>query len=181
MRAKTLASGRFLELCDAIVAMARPCAADVIVNDRVDLAWLAGAAGAHVGQEDLPPAAARRLLGADAILGLSTHDAAQLERARREPASYIAVGPVFGTRTKETGYMPVGLEMVRQAVRLAGGRPVVAIGGITLETAASVWDAGAAAVAVIGDLLATGDPAARVASYNRVAYGLRTGSHGTPT
>ena len=180
VRAKTLASGPFLDLCDAIVAMARPLAADVIVNDRVDLARLAGAAGAHVGQDDLPPAAARRLLAADAILGLSTHDVTQLERARAEPVTYIAVGPVFGTRTKETGYAAVGVEMVRHAVRLAAGRPVVAIGGITLGTAPAVWEAGAAAVAVIGDLLSTGDPAARVASYNRVAYGLRIGSHGTP-
>ncbi len=112
------------------------------------------------------------------MVGLSTHDVAQIERASGEPATYIAVGPVFGTRTKDTGYDAVGLDLVGAAVRLAGDRPVVAIGGITLTTAPSVWQAGASAVAVISDLLAGGDPAARVASYNRVAYGLRTGSQG---
>jgi thiamine-phosphate pyrophosphorylase len=130
---------------------------------------LSGAAGAHVGQDDLPPGAARAQLGPDALLGYSTHDAAQIARAVQEPVSYIAVGPIFGTRTKATGYEPVGLDLVRTARRLAPAHPIVAIGGITLERAQSVLDAGATAVAVIGDLVAGGDPAARVASYNRLA------------
>ena len=139
--------------------------AAVIVNDRADLARLSGAAGVHVGQDDLPPAAVRAVVGADAIVGYSTHDITQIEAAAREPVTYVAIGPVFGTRTKNTGYEAVGLEMVRTAHRLAQGRPVVAIGGITLETAASVLDAGATSVAVISDLLAGGDPRARVAAY----------------
>ena len=108
----------------------------------------------HVGQDDLPPAQARRLLGEDAVIGVSTHTPAQVEAALREPITYLAVGPVFATRTKDTGYQAVGLEFVSAVVRMAGSVPVVAIGGITLENASSVIAAGAAAVAVIGDLLA---------------------------
>jgi thiamine-phosphate pyrophosphorylase len=130
---------------------------------------MAGADGVHVGQDDLPPAAARKLLGLTAIVGCSTHSVEQIEQAVREPVSYVAVGPVFGTRTKDTGYAPVGLPLVAEAVRRARGMPVVAIGGITLETAPAVWAAGAASVAVISDLLDGGSPAARVASYNRLA------------
>lgn len=140
----------------------------MIVNDRADLARLSGAAGVHVGQDDLPPAAARGLLGPGAIIGYSTHSVRQIAQALREPVSYIAIGPVFGTRTKDTGYEAVGLDMVRAARAAAGDMPVVAIGGITLATAASVLAAGATSVAVISDLLAGGDPAARVASYNRL-------------
>ncbi len=116
VRAKDLASGSFLDLCRAIVGLARPYGASVIVNDRADIALLAGADGVHVGQEDLTPADARALLGPDAIVGLSTHTLAQIEQARREPISYLAVGPVFGTQTKSTGYDAVGVALVEQAV-----------------------------------------------------------------
>ena len=165
LRAKRLASGHFLDLCDGVVAMADPYGASVIVNDRVDVARLAGAAGAHVGQEDLAPGAARAQLGAEAIVGYSTHTLAQVRSALEEPVSYIAVGPVFGTVTKATGYDAVGLALVREARRLAGERPLVAIGGITLETSPDVIRAGASSVAVISDLLAAGDPARRVRQY----------------
>lgn len=165
VRAKHLASGPFLTLCDGVVHAAAPCHASVIVNDRADLAALAKAAGVHVGQEDLNPAEARRLLGPAAIVGFSTHTVAQIEAAIREPISYLAVGPVFGTNTKNTGYPAVGLELVSTAARLAGDIPVVAIGGITIDTAESVLRAGATSVAVIGDLLAQGNPQARVAAY----------------
>jgi len=165
LRAKRLASGPLLDLSLALVALGRPYGAEVVVNDRVDVAVLSRAAGAHVGQDDLAPADARAQLGPDAILGVSTHDSSQFARAMQEPASYIAVGPVFGTRTKDTGYAAVGLDLVRAARRLAPAFPIVAIGGITLETAPAVLDAGATAVAVIGDLLSTGDPRARVERY----------------
>lgn len=175
IRAKALASGPFLELCDAVVRLGRACGADVIVNDRVDLARLSGAAGVHVGQEDLPVAAARAILGPGAIVGSSTHSVGQIEEALATPLTYVAVGPVFGTRTKDTGYDAVGLDLVRAAVERArlrqgpGGQPVpvVAIGGITLETAPAVLAAGAASVAVISDLLTGGDPAARVREFVR--------------
>ena len=165
LRAKRLASGPLLDLSLALVALGRPYGAEVVVNDRVDVAVLSRAAGAHVGQDDLAPADARAQLGPDAILGVSTHDSSQFARAMQEPASYIAVGPVFGTRTKDTGYAPVGLELVRAARRLGPAVPIVAIGGITLETAPSVLAAGATAVAVIGDLLGSGDPASRTRAY----------------
>ena len=149
------------------MALADGYGASVIVNDRVDVARLSRAHGVHVGQEDLPPSAAREQLGPDAIVGFSTHTLAQLEDARQEPVTYVAVGPVFGTSTKETGYNAVGLDLVSAASRRAGSTPVVAIGGVTLENARSAIDAGAFAVAVISDLVAGGDPEARVKAYLR--------------
>jgi thiamine-phosphate pyrophosphorylase len=160
-----MTSGALLRLCDAVVRAAAPYRASVIVNDRVDVALICGAAGTHVGQEDVPPRDARRLLGHTATIGYSTHTRAQVDAASSEPVSYIAVGPVFGTRTKATGYEPVGLAMIAEAVRRSNGLPVVAIGGITLETAPAVIAAGASAVAVIGDLLTGGDPRRRVSAY----------------
>ena len=165
LRAKRLAAEPFLRLADYIVSLGREYDADIVINDRVDLARLSGAAGVHVGQDDLPPGEARQLLGPDAIIGFSTHSPAQLAAAVQEPVTYVAVGPVFGTHTKNTGYSPVGLELVRYAAVQSCGLPVVAIGGITLDTAASVVAAGATSVAVITDLLTSGDPTARVRAY----------------
>jgi thiamine-phosphate pyrophosphorylase len=163
VRSKALAGHAFFTLASTIVRFAREYDARVIVNDRVDIARLVNAAGVHVGQDDLPPRAARALLGDEALIGLSTHTLAQVEDTVREPLDYVALGPVFGTASKVTGYEAVGLPMVQAATRLVG--PVVAIGGITLETMPSVIAAGAASVAVIGDLLATGDPTGRVREY----------------
>jgi thiamine-phosphate pyrophosphorylase len=121
----------------------------------------------HLGQDDLPPAAARRVLGSEQIIGLSTHTTSQIDAALAAPVDYIAIGPVFGTASKATGYDAVGLEMVKEAAGRAHkrGLPVVAIGGITLERAGDVIRAGADSVAVISDLVATGDPRARVREY----------------
>jgi thiamine-phosphate pyrophosphorylase len=165
IRAKRLPSGSFLELCEAVVAAATPYDARAIVNDRVDLARLSRAAGVHVGQDDLPVAAARVQLGPDAIVGTSTHTLAQIDLAIREAVTYVAVGPVFGTTTKDTGYNAIGLEMVSAAAKRVTGIPVVAIGGITLDSARAVLDAGASSVAVISDLLTGGNPARRVAQF----------------
>ena len=165
LRAKRLPSAPFLDLCDELVRMTSPYRASIIVNDRADLAVMARAAGVHVGQEDLAPIHARRLVGPTGIVGYSTHTVQQIEAAIREPINYLAVGPVFGTATKDTGYSAVGLALVSTAVRLAGAIPVVAIGGITLETAPSVLESGATSVAVIGDLLMHGNPQGRVAAY----------------
>lgn len=107
------------------------------------------------------------MLGEDAIVGYSTHTLKQVEAALREPVTYIAVGPVFGTRTKATGYDAVGLEFVAAAAARAGQLPIVGIGGITLDNAASVIEAGASAVAVISDLLMSADVAGRVRAYLR--------------
>lgn len=167
LRAKDVPSGSFLDLADALVEMADAYEACVIVNDRVDVARLCEADGVHVGQEDLPPAAARDQLGPAAVVGFSTHSIVQVEAALLEPISYLAVGPVFGTSTKDTGYAAVGLELVSAASRLSGVLPIVAIGGVTLANARSAINAGAAAVAVISDLTSGRDPEARVKSYLR--------------
>jgi len=162
-----MAGDRFLATAAAVVELAHRRHASVVINDRADLARLSAADGVHVGQEDLTPSAVRSLVGEGAIVGLSTHTPEQVDRAVLEPVSYVAVGPVFGTSTKATGFEPIGLEMVRASARVARshGLPLVAIGGVTLENAQSVLDAGAASVAVISDLIATGDPEARVQAY----------------
>jgi thiamine-phosphate pyrophosphorylase len=165
LRAKQLGSAAFLELVDAALRAASLYHANIIVNDRADIALMSGAAGVHVGQDDLPPSAARRLLGDGAQVGLSTHSVPQVERALREPISYLAVGPVFGTRSKDTGYAAVGLDLVSSAARMTGELPVVAIGGITLPNARSVIEAGATCVAVISDLLDGNDPRGRTKAF----------------
>jgi thiamine-phosphate pyrophosphorylase len=176
LRAKSLSGAAFLELSTRVCEIAHRAGAIVIVNDRADIARLSGADGVHLGQDDLAPAAARAIVGHAAIVGLSTHTRPQLDAALRESVTYVAVGPVFGTTTKATGYAAVGLERVRDAAerirepdtkseRSATPMGLVAIGGITLETAARVIEAGATSIAVITDLLATTDPAARVRAY----------------
>lgn len=145
-----------------MTGLAHEAGAAVIVNDRADVARLAGADGVHVGQDDLPAEAVRRVMPAG-VLGVSTHTPDQIDEALRGPATYLAVGPIFETGTKETGYESGGLEMVARAAARCD-RPLVAIGGITLDRAPEVIAAGASAVAVISDLLA-GDPSARVRSY----------------
>jgi thiamine-phosphate pyrophosphorylase len=125
--------------------------AHLFMNDRADLAVAADCAGLHLGQEDLSPEAARRLIGPRMWLGVSTHNPEQLEAANSTSADYLAIGPVFGTASKEKPDPVVGLEGVRSA-RALTRKPLVAIGGITRENARSVIDAGADAVAVIADL-----------------------------
>jgi thiamine-phosphate pyrophosphorylase len=166
LRGKDLGGAAFLELARAMVEEARRVDGHVIVNDRADIAVLSGAAGVHVGQDDLSVADVRGIVGTKAIVGLSTHTQTQLEAAVGEPISYVAVGPVFGTSTKVTGYDAVGLQMIRDACALAAAKaiPVVAIGGITLDRVQRVWAAGAASAAVISDLLVD-DPAERVAQF----------------
>ncbi len=121
-----------------------------IVNDRVDYAKILGA-GVHLGQDDLRPRAARELLGPDAMIGYSTHNAAQLAAAAAEPVDYIALGPIFGTATKRNPDPEVGVGRLKEWRGMIPHR-LVAIGGITRENAREVWDAGADLVAVIGDL-----------------------------
>ena len=136
---------RIAELCRAAGAL-------FIVNDRADVAMMLRA-GLHVGQDDLAPADARRLLRDDALIGFSTHNEAQLRAAAREPVDYLALGPLFGTATKTDAGPAVGLEELRRLRRLSA-KPLVAIGGITRRNALAAFDAGADSVAVIGDLLA---------------------------
>lgn len=166
LRAKHAASHAFLADAESVVASASAYGARIIINDRADIASMSGAAGVHVGQDDLSPTDVRAVVGAQADLGLSTHTAAQLVEALHEPVTYLAVGPVFGTATKDTGYEAIGLRQVEQAATIVAGRvPIAAIGGITLDRAAAVIDAGATTVAVISDLLIGGDPASRVRAF----------------
>jgi len=167
LRAKRSTSADFLRFTEIVMKRAAASGASIIVNDRADVARLAGAGGVHVGQDDLRPSEVRRIVGSGAIVGLSTHTSDQLASAVDEPITYVAVGPVFGTTTKETGYTAVGLDLVREASAMAGSRqlPVVAIGGITLERAAAVIESGATTVAVITDLLVDNAPEARVRAF----------------
>ncbi|MBL0159386.1 MAG: thiamine phosphate synthase [Bryobacterales bacterium] len=134
--------------------LCRQAGAALVINDRADIAALLDA-GLHLGQDDLPPALARRILGPDALLGFSTHNAAQLLAAANEPVSYLAIGPIFSTASKENPDPQLGLASLG-SIRAATTRPLVAIGGITLDTAPSVWAAGADTIAVIADLLSHG-------------------------
>jgi thiamine-phosphate pyrophosphorylase len=165
-RAKGVDGSTLFSTCEVLVRLAEPAGARIIVNDRADVARLTGAAGVHVGQDDLSPTDVRALLGADAIVGWSSHSAAQIDLAASEPISYLAVGPVFGTATKDTGYAAVGLDLLRYAAAAERNRwPIVAIGGITLSTAPEALMAGARSVAVISDLMTGGNPVRRVREY----------------
>jgi thiamine-phosphate pyrophosphorylase len=131
--------------------LCRQARVPLIIDDRADIALLLHA-GLHVGQDDLPPRDARGLIGAEAVLGYSTHNREQLAAAAQEPVSYLAIGPVFATQSKVNPDPVVGVLRLREWRRLTD-KPLVAIGGITRENARSVLDAGADSVAVIGDLL----------------------------
>jgi thiamine-phosphate pyrophosphorylase len=124
----------------------------LIMNDRADLCVAAEFDGVHVGQDDLSPEAVRKIIGPERWLGVSTHNPAQLRKADGTSADYLAIGPVFSTRSKDRPDPVVGLDGVRRARQLTR-KPLVAIGGITRANAASVIEAGADSVAVISDLL----------------------------
>jgi len=126
-------------------------AALFIVNDRADYAMLLDA-GLHLGQEDLLPADARKVIGEKPAIGFSTHNPEQMRAAQSEPVDYVAFGPVFGTTSKDRPDPTVGIEGL-DAVRALTSRPLVAIGGITLENASLCWRAGANSVAVISGIL----------------------------
>ena len=158
-------SGAFLELVRRVIGVAAPAGGRVIVNDRADIAAMARAGGVHVGQQDLPADVVRRIVGGQAVIGLSTHTPEQVDEAIPGPPDYVAVGPIFTTATKDTGYQPRGLELVAYAA--AKGKPVVAIGGITLSNARDALSAGAASVAIISDLLADPNVEDRIRQFLR--------------
>jgi thiamine-phosphate diphosphorylase len=151
LRAKAMSAGDFLQLASRTRALARSYGCRLIVNDRADIALACAADGVHLGQEDLPLRAARKLMG-DKIIGVSTHDAEQAKEAEEDGADYIGFGPMFGTTTKQTGYSARGLDRLREA-REAVKLPIVAIGGITENNVAQVWRAGADSAAIISDIL----------------------------
>jgi thiamine-phosphate pyrophosphorylase len=163
VRNKKGSARELLEQVERILSFA-PHGAEIIVNDRVDVALIAGAGGVHLGQDDVPPVEARRILGLDRMIGFSTHNLEQAMQAEKLPVDYVAVGPIFLTATKEKPDPVVGLEnlsAICQAIR----KPVIAIGGIKLENAEDVLKAGATSVAVISDVLSAPDVASRVQSW----------------
>ena len=154
---------RVADLSAALVA-ARPAGAVLIVNDRVDLAIITGADGVHLGEEDLPAGVARRLLGPNRLVGISTHSVDAAVAAAALPVDYVALGPIYTSATKVTARTPLGPEAIA-AVKARTETAIVAIGGITLERLAEVRGAGADSVAVIADLYTGPDIAARVRQY----------------
>jgi len=172
LRDKTPDLRRLLPQARRIRAACRAQGALFIVNDRLDLALAAEADGAHLGQDDLPATVARRLLGPHRVLGVSTHDLTQAGAAVTAGADYIGFGPIFGTRTKETGYAARGTAMLRElrdAVRI----PIVAIGGITLQNVGEVIAAGAEAPAVISAIAGAPDVAAAARGFRERVVAAR--------
>jgi thiamine-phosphate pyrophosphorylase len=171
-RNKTASSRHYFEISRQLSSALGPRGVRLIVNDRADIALLAGAGGVHVGQEDLGVEEARAICGGfegqDRWVGVSTHNLAQLAAADRTSADYIAFGPVFTTATKQNPDPVVGTELLREARRMTK-KPLVAIGGITLERAAEVYRAGADSLAVIRDLIGAPNPGARARQYLDVA------------
>jgi thiamine-phosphate pyrophosphorylase len=167
-RNKTPSSRQFFEISRQLASALGPRGVRLIVNDRPDIALLAGAGGVHVGQDDLGVEDARAICGTDRWVGVSTHTLEQLAAADRTSADYIAFGPIFPTATKKNPDPVVGTELLRKARQMTK-KPLVAIGGITLERAAEVYRAGADSLAVIRDLICAPNPGARAREYLDVA------------
>lgn len=163
-RNKTASARQFLESSRELAELLVPQGVAFFVNDRPDVAYLAGASGVHVGQEDLDADAAREVMGRDKLVGVSTHTREQFERAASSSADYIAVGPIFPTSSKANPDPVVGVELLRQ-VRPLTDKPIVAIGGITVERAAEVIQAGADSVAVMSGVVTATDPGVRAQQY----------------
>lgn len=163
-RAKRATARELFETSRSLVERLGAKGVRVIVNDRADVAAMTNAGGVHVGQGDLPPEDARKICGAGRWVGVSTHNVEQVRRAASSSADYIAVGPIFATVTKEKPGALVGTSLIREARELTS-KPIIAIGGITLERAAEVFEAGADSVAVASDLLLARDPASRAGEY----------------
>jgi thiamine-phosphate pyrophosphorylase len=163
-RAKNLPAREVLETSRQLAEAARQAGANFFVNDRPDLAYLSGAHGVHVGQDDLSVEQARAIIGQDHWVGVSTHNPQQFQQAVATSADYVAIGPIFATTSKANPDPVVGTDMIRR-LRPLTAKPIVAIGGIRLENAAEVIEAGADSVAVISDILAAADPAARAAHF----------------
>ena len=168
LRDKKASARAIFAASKSLVARLSPKGVRIMVNDRPDIAAMVGAGGVHVGQDDLPVDAARPLCGAGRWVGVSTHNLEQLQLADGTSADYIAVGPIFATATKENPDPVVGLDLLREARRLTR-KPLVAIGGITIKSAESVYRAGADSVAIVSDLLSAPDPAQRAREYFVIA------------
>jgi thiamine-phosphate pyrophosphorylase len=167
-RDKTGSSRQFFEISRQLSTALIPRGVRFIVNDRPDIALLAGASGVHVGQEDLGVEDARSVCGPDRWVGVSTHNLDQAAAADRTSADYIAFGPIFPTASKKNPDPVVGTDLL-QRVRQMTSKPLVAIGGITLDRAAEVYRAGADSLAVVRDLICAPNPAVRAREYLEVA------------
>lgn len=149
LREKRMSSREFFQEAREALSVARSAGVKLIVNDRVDIAMALDADGVHLGQTDMPVEATRRLLGERAIIGYSTHNLNQVDKALRLPIDYLAFGPIFPTATKENPDPIVGLELLGEIKTRAGSVPLITIGGITKENVPAVLAAGADSVAVI--------------------------------
>ncbi|MDR3074032.1 MAG: thiamine phosphate synthase [Deltaproteobacteria bacterium] len=165
-REKKKKAGAMLRECERLRAMTRAAGAFFIVNDHVDIAALVKADGVHVGQEDLPVARVRELMGRDCVIGLSTHSPEQFAAALKDGADYVGVGPIYATQTKEDVCEPVGLGYLDHVAK-AGAIPFVAIGGIKRHNIAAVVRHGAACCCLVSELVGAEDIAARVAEVRR--------------
>jgi thiamine-phosphate pyrophosphorylase len=163
-RNKSATSRDLFESSRRLAALLIPRGVTFLVNDRADVASLTGANGVHLGQEDLGVEEARVVIGPEKLVGFSTHNLEQFQQAAASSADYVAVGPVFSTSTKANPDPVVGTDFIRQ-VRGLTKKPIVAIGGITLDRAAEVIRAGADSVAVISDILRAPDPGKRARQY----------------
>lgn len=166
-RNKAAPSREQLRLSSQLAEFFLPRGTAFFVNDRPDIAVLSGADGVHVGQDDLSVEETRRIAGPEIRIGVSTHTLDQVGRAAETSADYIAVGPVFETRTKASPGPVVGLDLLRRA-RALTTKPLVAIGGITLERAAEILSAGADSLAVVSDIWAAPDPRERIRQYQKL-------------
>jgi thiamine-phosphate pyrophosphorylase len=166
-RNKNASSGELLGRSRELASALRSRGVTFIVNDRADVAALSGSDGVHLGQEDLSVEAARNLVGEKSLVGVSTHSLPQFREALTSSADYLAVGPIYPTGSKANPDPVVGIEMLRR-VRGLTELPIVAIGGITLQRAPEVIQAGADAVAVISDILRAPSPADRARNYLEV-------------
>lgn len=157
LREKHAAPKDFYQSAADALKIARENDVKVIINDRVDIALTLKADGVHLGQDDLPPVEARKILGDKAIIGISTHNVRQAMEAINFPVDYIAIGPVFLTQTKENPDEQVGLEGIRKARETIGNFPLVAIGGINSENLRTIFQAGADSAAIISGIVSRGD------------------------
>lgn len=157
LREKNLVPKDFFAVANEVINFARPQNIKIIINDRADIALAVQADGVHLGQDDLPPVEARKILGDRAIIGFSTHNISQAIAASKLPIDYIAVGPIFATFSKENPEAVVGLENLKKVREAIKDFPLVAIGGINFENAASVLENGADSLAIIGAILGSAD------------------------
>ncbi len=163
LRSKGSGARAALEACRRLKPVIDGAGAAFIVNDRVDVAMMCGADGVHLGQDDIPLQEARRLLGGSAVIGVSTHNVEEAVTAEGAGADYVSFGPIFPTRTKADADVTKGLGKLRE-IREAVSLPIVAIGGITEETAPGVIESGADSAAIISDILLSPDVRLKVSS-----------------